>query len=111
MDAEEREIFYYLRGRGRELVSAREISRRAGGKKKFQDTPDWATSVLVGMLEKGILEADNGGHYRLKPIENRNAENRQWVSPQIARILQESGKDFSHVFRVDEPEEAYYEQL
>lgn len=112
MDADEREIYYYLKGRGQAFISAREISRRAGGKKKSQENPDWALPVVLRMVERGILEADAGGHYRIKPLEKRDTDGKQWVSPQIARILKQSGKDFSHVFKVDESEDtAYYDQL
>jgi hypothetical protein len=36
------------------------------------------------------LESDNSGRFRIKPVP-RKAKHTQWVSPDIAKILQESG--------------------
>jgi hypothetical protein len=42
------------------------------------------------MTERGILETNATGHYRLKPIPKKN-KSKRWVSPDIAKILKESG--------------------
>ena len=42
MDSEEREIFDFLKTWGSDFVSYKEIARRAGGKKKYYENPDWA---------------------------------------------------------------------
>ena len=109
MDADEREIYYYLKSWRSEFLSSREICRRAGGKKRFQAEPDWAKPVLLRMMEKGILETDASGYYRLKPVQKKDKRTK-WVSPHIARILQESGKDFSGTIAVDDMDE-YYDKL
>jgi hypothetical protein len=109
MDADEREIYYYLKSWHREFISSREICRRAGGKRRFQREPDWAKSVLLRMVERGILENDAAGYYRLKPIPKRNKRSK-WISPQIATILRESGKDFGEALAVDDLDE-YYDKL
>src|SRR6266508_3093265 len=111
MDADEREVYYYVKSWGREFVSAREISRRAGGKHKFRQTPDWAKPVIARMLERGILESDNASHYRLKANPKRDKKKRHWVSPQVAKLLQESAKDFSAAIKVEEDPDSYYESL
>jgi hypothetical protein len=90
MDADEREIFYFLKTWGQEFVSAKEIARRAAGKKKFHENPEWAKPVLMKMQERGLLESDTQGRYRVKPIPHKN-KSKRWVSPEIAKILQESG--------------------
>lgn len=110
MDADEREIYYFLKSWGKEFVSAREIARRAGGKRRYRESHDWAKPVLNRMLERGIIESDNGGHYRLKPLPKRE-DRRRWASPQVARLLKESGKDFSESIRVEEDVDSYYEKL
>jgi hypothetical protein len=112
MDSDEREIYYYLKSWKEEFISSREICRRAGGKKRFRHDEEWAKPVLLRMVEKGILETDTGGHYRLKPLDRRILrKGKRWVSPQIARILKESGKDFKEVL-IDEAEiDRYYESL
>lgn len=90
MDSEEREIFQFLKTRGAEFVSYREITRRAGGRKKFHDDPDWARPLLIRMQERGILDSDSLGRYRVKPVSAKNKATR-WVSPDIAKILQDKG--------------------
>ena len=104
MDADEIDICNYLKSWPKQFISGREISRRAGGKRRFQDDPYWATRIFPRMVEKGILEADaSGGHYRL-PLEQKDERPKKWVSPQIKKILEASGKDFDGVFEADEPE-------
>ena len=68
MDADEREIFHFLKTWGSEFVGAKEICRRAGGKKKFYENPDWAKPLLMRMEERGIFESDSMGRYRIKPV-------------------------------------------
>ena len=92
MDGDEREIFHFLKTRGAEFVGAAEIARRAGNKKKFYDDPDWAKPVLMRMADRGLLQSDNQGRYRIKPV-SRKDKNKRWVAPDIAKILQESGVD------------------
>lgn len=113
MDAEEREIFFYLRMDRDTFVPANTISRHAGGKHRFRESPDWAKPVLQRMTERGILESDPTGAYRLKPMPIPNdAENTtRWVSPQIAELLRKSGKRFAGLANPELDEEAYYDSL
>jgi len=111
MDSDEREIYYYLKPWRDEFMSAREICRRAGGKKRFRMDEDWAKPVLARMAEKGIVETDAAGHYRLKPIERKTRRGKRWVSPHIARILRQSDKDFNEVIIDDEEMDRYYDSL
>jgi hypothetical protein len=108
MDADEREIFYYLKTWGEEFVSAKEIARRAGGKRKFHENPDWAKPLLTRMQERGVLESDTVGRYRVKPVAQKN-KNKRWVSPDIAKILRESGVEVEDVSEVA-PDD-YYDEL
>ena len=101
MDADERDICLYMKGFPGQFVSFAEISRRAGGKRRYRNEPEWATPVLYRMIEKGIIESDSTGHYRLKVRPKREKPSR-WVSPQIRKILEKSGKEFDGVFEVDE---------
>lgn len=111
MDSEEREIYYYLKSWKAEFISSREICRRAGGKRRFRHDEEWAKPVLARMLEKGIVETDAAGHYRLKPMDKKVRKGKRWVSPQIARILKESGKDFNAVLIDDAEMDRYYDNL
>jgi hypothetical protein len=109
MDADEREIFYFLKTWGEEFVGGKEIARRAGGKRKFHQNPDWAKPLLMRMTERGILESDVGGRYRIKPVREKN-KSKRWVSPEIAKILEENGVQPEG--RAAEPAtDEYYEQL
>lgn len=111
MDAEEREIYFYLKSFRKEFISAREISRRAGGKRRFRHDENWAKPALTRMVDRGILEADPAGHYRIKPFEPDARKKKKWVSPQIQRILQQSGKDYSTVVISEEEMDGYYDSL
>jgi hypothetical protein len=92
---EEKEICIYLKSLPGQFVSAREIARRAGGKWRYREDPQWAEAVLVSLLEKKIIETDSTHHYRL--IIKEDKKPRKWISPQMKKILEKSGKDFTHI--------------
>jgi hypothetical protein len=110
MNALEREIYYYLKSRRRQFITVREISRRTGGRRRFRAFPDWAMQVLSGMADRGIVERDAEGCYRLKPIPPKATAGKRWVSPAMAEILKQSGKAFDNLITADE-EDQYYENL
>jgi hypothetical protein len=89
MDADEREIYEYLQGYGEEWVNAKEVCRRAGGKRKYNEDNNWARPILQRMKELQILEGDMLGRYRVKPDPRAHKE--KWISPDIEKILRESG--------------------
>jgi len=89
MDGDEREIFQYLKTWGGQFINAMEICRRAGPKSRFHEDPNWAKQPLLRMAERGVLESDIAGRYRIKPISKK--KEKQWVSPEIAQLLEESG--------------------
>jgi hypothetical protein len=105
LDADEKDICIYLKSCPGQFISGREICRRAAGKKRFRDDPYWATSVLIRLVEKKLIESDSTGHYRILPehIKKKNPA-KKWVSPHIKKILETSGKDFSHVIDADTEE-------
>jgi hypothetical protein len=106
MDAEEREICLYLKGFPGQYVSFGEISRRAGGKRRYRHEPEWAVPILARMVERGILESDSAGHYKLKSRPKKERATR-FVSPQIRKILERSGKSFEGVFEVDKDDDEF----
>ena len=61
MDSEEQEIFYFLKTWGEEFVNAKEIARRAGGKKKFHENPDWAKPLLMRMRNAAFWKTTRRG--------------------------------------------------
>ena len=110
MNADEREIYYYLKARRREFVPIREISRRMGSRRKFHAFPDWARAVLISMAERGILESDDEKGFRLKPKPRQETEGKRWASPEIAKLLKAKGKDFNTLI-TSEDEDDYYDKL
>lgn len=109
MDSDEREIFHYLKTWGAEFVGAKEISRRAGTRKRYHEDPDWAKPVLMAMAERGILEGDALGRYRIKPKRKKGGGG-QWISPDIEKILKENGVQVESN-GTDLGADDYYEQL
>ena len=105
MDSDEKEICNYLKSHHGEFVSSREIARRAGGKWRFRDDPNWAAQSLLRLVEKSVLESDASGYYRLRATEKMKAK--RWISPQIKAILEKSGKDFGGVLEVDKPDDSF----
>jgi hypothetical protein len=111
MDADEREIYQFLKSWGGEYIAAREICRRAGGRRRFNEEPEWAKPILLRMEERGIIESNSTGHFRIKPVPKKH-KGKQWISPDIAKILKESGVEVESA--ADDsgiaPDE-YYDQL
>lgn len=104
MDADERDICLYLKGWAGQFVSVGEITRRAGGKRRYRDDPNWAIPILSRLVEKGILESDSTGHYRLKPRKEKD-KSKRWVSPHIQKLLEKSGKSFDHTIEIKEDDD------
>lgn len=104
MDADEKLIQLYLKTLPGQFVSGKEIARRASGKARFRDEPEWAVPVLKELVRKGKLEKDAAGYYRLVPVKEKTVQ-KKWVSPHMRRILMESGKDF-HVISDEDLEDA-----
>lgn len=103
MEPDEKDICKYLKSSREQYVSGREIARRAGGKWRFREDPDWAMPVLLRLVEQNILEADASGSYRLR--QRAAKAPKQFLSPQMREILEKSGKRFGDLLEVDEPEE------
>ena len=102
MDSDERQITDYLKSWPGHFVSAREVARRAGGKRRFRDEPQWAYPVLTRLMENNLVETDGLGHYRLKleSLTKVSRKRRKWISPHLRRILERSGRDFGDVLDI-----------
>jgi hypothetical protein len=64
LNADALEIIAYLKTAGGKFVSMREISLKAGGRRRFEDTPDWARNLMQPLLEAGHIQVNSRGHYR-----------------------------------------------
>ena len=100
MDAHAKEVCNYLKACGGQFVSTREIARRACGKWRFRDDPNWTMPILLRLVEKGCLESAATGYYRLKRTDKQKKP-KKWVSPQIKAILKQSGKDFGDILSTE----------
>lgn len=110
MDSDERQVIDYLKSWQRHYVSAREIARRAGGKRRFRDEPQWVHPVLSRLIEKELIETDGLGHYRHIQQMVESKKRRRWISPQMRRILERSGRDFGEVLEIPEDEKELHER-
>jgi hypothetical protein len=107
MDADEREVYYYVKSRRPKCVLDRDIARHVGGKRRFRYNPEWVKPVLLRMVERGILEIDAEGFYRLKPMPKKETQGKRWASPHISELLKASGKAFKNVITVEDEDEYY----
>jgi hypothetical protein len=105
MDYDERSVRIFLKGYPGQYVSPRVISRRLGGRRRYHDDPLWVLPILTRLVEKGLVETDPLGHFRLKKADATDPRKRTYISPQVKRILDRSSKDFSTVISIDDEEE------
>jgi hypothetical protein len=110
MDAAEWDIYYFVKAQAGRFLSPREIGRRIGTKRKFHHDPDWVKPILLRMAERGILESNEDGCYRLKPMPKQDIWGKSWASPEIADLLQKKGKGFGRLLMVED-EDKYYDNL
>jgi hypothetical protein len=111
VSSDEREIFQFLKTWGVTFVGANEVCRRAGSKKKFHEDPHWAKPLLMNMVDRGILESDVSGRFRVKALPRKD-KSKRWVAPEIAKILEGKGiqVEGSEEGGAAAPDE-YYDQL
>ncbi|HEX3798974.1 MAG TPA: hypothetical protein VH413_09760 [Verrucomicrobiae bacterium] len=109
MNAEEKAIIEFLRGYGPTFVTAKEISRKVGGRKRCEKEPGWALPILAKMTREGTIEADALGHFRLVKQTDKKKRFGKFVSPQLLRILKSSGRTFEAIV-IDEDEEPTEEE-
>jgi len=69
LNAEALEVLSYLKTCPGQFVAMGSISRRAGGRRRFEATPNWAKGLMGPLVEAGLLEMNERGHYRLKGTE------------------------------------------
>ena len=104
MTADQKIIIDYLKGWPKLFVSGREIARKAAGKRRYERDRGWAAGVLMEMVDERMLETDSLGAYRLRNAEStRTRSYGRHVSPQILRILKDSGKSLEGIV-IDEDE-------
>jgi hypothetical protein len=79
LNAEALEIIAYLKTAPNKFVSMLEISRRAGGRRRFEESPNWARNLMASLVEAGLLQVNARGHYRC--VVNDQPENKPHLPP------------------------------
>jgi len=103
MDADERDIYHYLQTWGEQFVHAKEIARRAAGKKRFSTEPEWAREPLTRMTDRGLVETDMTNRFRLKP--DKDHKKSKWIAPDINKILADGGVHVEGAINIEETPE------
>ena len=70
LNADEQCIIQYLKCCGEGGASAREVGRKASSKDRWKDDERWAYGPLSALKDKGLIETDPGGKFRLPPAKN-----------------------------------------
>jgi hypothetical protein len=69
MTYEEMAIMSFLKGNAENYVARREIARKAVKRTLFEENPHWVDAPLAGLVDRGEVEQDDSGHYRIKKFE------------------------------------------
>ena len=70
LSADALEIIAYLKTDSGRFMSLREISRRAAGRRRFEESPGWARNLMQPLIEAGLVQVNSRGHYRV-PVNRR----------------------------------------
>ena len=84
LSAEALDIVSYLKTAQGTFVSLAEVSRRAGGRQRFQDTPDWAKNLMSTLVDAGMIEVNARGHYRVPPARQPQSPARAAVQTSVS---------------------------
>jgi hypothetical protein len=102
MTGDEKAIWDYLKNWPDLFISPKEIARKVGGKQRYEEDRFWAIPILQQMAQKGWLEADYVGHYRVRPVDTaKSKKKKRHVSPQILKLLKGSGRDFTETIDLE----------
>ena len=63
LSADELEILEYLKSWNGKPVPMMEIARRAGGRRKFEESPGWSRGMLQRLVEANLITVNERGHY------------------------------------------------
>jgi hypothetical protein len=69
MTYEELGIMNFLKGSPETFVARREIARKALKRTVFEENPHWADAPLSGLVDQGLVEQDDSGHYKVKKFK------------------------------------------
>jgi hypothetical protein len=87
LSAEALDILAYLKTDSGRFFSMAEISRRAGGRQRFEESPGWARRLLPQLLEANLVETNPRGHYRFFATAQPTAPAISTVAPPKRRAI------------------------
>ena len=59
----------FLKGSPESYVARREIARKALKRTIFEENPHWVDAPLGSLVDQGVVEQNESGHYRIKKYE------------------------------------------
>jgi hypothetical protein len=68
--SDELEILEYLKSWKGTSVPMAEISRCAGGRRKFRESPNWARGLMTRLVEAKLVSVNDRGHYQIIATED-----------------------------------------
>ena len=86
LSAEELEILEYLKGYSGKYIPMVEICRRAGGRQRYSESPQWARTSMQRQVDADLVEVNERGHYRVPAQEKPSA-----AAPTQAPVTPPSG--------------------
>ena len=69
MTYEELAIMNFLKGAPNDFIARREIARKALKRAVFEENPHWADAPLSTLVDTGVIEQNDSGHYRIKKYD------------------------------------------
>ena len=81
LNADALEVLNFLKSTPGQFVAMGSISRRAGGRRKFEESPGWAKGLMGPLVEAGLLEMNERGHYRYRDPEAKDSSAKPTARP------------------------------
>lgn len=70
LNADSIEVLNFLKSIPGQFVALRAIARQAGGRRRFEESPGWANGLMRPLVDAGLIEINDRGHYRYKDKES-----------------------------------------
>lgn len=66
LSSEELEVLEYLKSWKGNYVTMVEICRSAGGRRRYKESPAWASGLLARLVDSDLVSVNERGHYSFK---------------------------------------------
>ncbi|HEX3797108.1 MAG TPA: hypothetical protein VH413_00285 [Verrucomicrobiae bacterium] len=88
LSADELEVLDYLKSWKGTSVPLAEISRCAGGRRKFREKPDWARGLMTRLVEAKLVTVNDRGHFRFVEVEDADVNAKSKLPPPPKKCFQ-----------------------